>query len=118
LQAPDGVEETDELLLWDEEMADVDPECLPKRLITDFSIYNGEVGSRPYKLRMHASAAVVCNQSSAALFACPETVAAEARMKGPAGCLAANMLVFASTSGQTVWHACASVHFITCMALR
>jgi hypothetical protein len=37
------VEETDELLLWDEEMADVDPECLPKRLITDFSIYNGEV---------------------------------------------------------------------------
>ncbi|KAF6265105.1 hypothetical protein COO60DRAFT_1470199 [Scenedesmus sp. NREL 46B-D3] len=41
-KAPDGVEETDELLLWDEEMADVDPECLPKRLITDFSIYNGE----------------------------------------------------------------------------
>jgi ABC-type cobalamin transport system ATPase subunit len=35
LQAPDGVEETDELLLWDEEMADVDLECLPKRLITD-----------------------------------------------------------------------------------
>jgi hypothetical protein len=40
VQAPDGVEETDELLLWDEEMADVDPECLPKRLITDFSISN------------------------------------------------------------------------------
>lgn len=43
LQAPDGVEETDELLLWDEEMADIDPEALPKRLLTDFSIYNAEV---------------------------------------------------------------------------
>uniref|UniRef100_A0A383WCP9 Cytosine-specific methyltransferase n=1 Tax=Tetradesmus obliquus TaxID=3088 RepID=A0A383WCP9_TETOB len=41
-KAPDGVEETDELLLWDEDLADVDPECLPKHLITDFSIYNGE----------------------------------------------------------------------------
>jgi len=42
-QAPADVEETDELLLWDEEMADVDPELLPKRLLTDFSIYNAEV---------------------------------------------------------------------------
>lgn len=45
LQAPADVEETDELLLWDEEMADVDPELLPRRLITDFSIYNAEVRS-------------------------------------------------------------------------
>lgn len=37
------MEETDELLLWDEELADCDPEYLPKRLITDFSIYNAEV---------------------------------------------------------------------------
>jgi hypothetical protein len=44
LQAPADVEETDELLLWDEEMADVDPEQLPRRLLTDFSIYNAEVG--------------------------------------------------------------------------
>eukprot|EP00878_Enallax_costatus_P030274 GHUV01032949.1.p1 GENE.GHUV01032949.1~~GHUV01032949.1.p1 ORF type:complete len:574 (+),score=238.91 GHUV01032949.1:1551-3272(+) len=42
-KVPDGVEETDELLLWDEELADCDPEYLPKRLITDFSIYNAEV---------------------------------------------------------------------------
>lgn len=53
-QAPADVEETDELLLWDEEMADIDPELLPRRLLTDFSIYNAEV-------RNHytASAAVV-----------------------------------------------------------
>jgi hypothetical protein len=43
-QAPADVEETDELLLWDEEMAGVDPDLLPRRLITDFSIYNAEVG--------------------------------------------------------------------------
>ncbi|KAF8055388.1 MET1B [Scenedesmus sp. PABB004] len=41
-KAPEGVEETDELVLWDEEMADCDPEALPKRLLTDFSIYNAE----------------------------------------------------------------------------
>ena len=44
-QAPADVEETEELLLWDEELADVDPELLPKRLLTDFSIYNAEVGA-------------------------------------------------------------------------
>lgn len=37
------MEEMDELVLWDEELADVDPELLPKRLLTDFSIYNAEV---------------------------------------------------------------------------
>lgn len=35
-------EETDELLLADEEMADVDPEYLPRRLLTDFAVYNAE----------------------------------------------------------------------------
>lgn len=43
MQAAPDVEETDELLLWDEELADIDPELLPKRLLTDFSIYNAEV---------------------------------------------------------------------------
>lgn len=33
-------EETDELLLFDEEVMDLDPEYLPRRLLTDFSIYN------------------------------------------------------------------------------
>ncbi len=42
-QAPDNVEEMDELLLFDEELADADPEDLPKRLLSDFSIYNAEV---------------------------------------------------------------------------
>lgn len=37
-------EETDELILMDDECADVDPEYLPRRLLTDFSIYNAEVG--------------------------------------------------------------------------
>lgn len=37
-------EEVDELaLLWDEELAVMDPEDLPRRLITDFSVYNAEV---------------------------------------------------------------------------
>ena len=36
-------EETDELLLFDEDCADLDPEYLPRRLLTDFSIYNAEV---------------------------------------------------------------------------
>ena len=35
-------EETDELLLFDEEYAEVDPEHLPRRLLTDFSIYNSD----------------------------------------------------------------------------
>jgi DNA (cytosine-5)-methyltransferase 1 len=35
-------EETDELLLYDEELAEYDPECLPRRLLTDFSIYNSD----------------------------------------------------------------------------
>ena len=38
-------EETDELLLFDEECMDLDPEYLPRRLLTDFSIYNAEVGA-------------------------------------------------------------------------
>lgn len=34
----------DELaLLWDEELAQLDPDALPRRLITDFSVYNAEV---------------------------------------------------------------------------
>ncbi len=34
----------DELaLLWDEELAVMDPDSLPRRLITDFSVYNAEV---------------------------------------------------------------------------
>lgn len=47
-QIPDGAEETDELLLWDDELADCDPEYLPKRLLTDFSIYNAEVSLAPW----------------------------------------------------------------------
>lgn len=42
-------EETDELLLLDEEMLDADPEDLPRRLLTNFAIYNAEVGA----LTMH-----------------------------------------------------------------
>lgn len=34
--------ETDELLLLDEEMLDADPEQLPRRLLSDFAIYNAE----------------------------------------------------------------------------
>ncbi len=41
-------DETDELLLWDEELAQLDPEDLPKRRLTDFSIYNAEVGVYNY----------------------------------------------------------------------
>jgi hypothetical protein len=34
----------DELaLLWDEDLAMLDPDALPRRLITDFSVYNAEV---------------------------------------------------------------------------
>jgi hypothetical protein len=37
----------DELaLLWDEELAMMDPDALPRRLITDFSVYNAEVRRR------------------------------------------------------------------------
>ena len=36
-------EETDELLLWDDEMAGMDPEDLPRRRLLDFSLYNAEV---------------------------------------------------------------------------
>lgn len=36
-------EETDELLLWDDEMAGLDPDQLPRRRLLDFSIYNSEV---------------------------------------------------------------------------
>ena len=36
----------DELaLLWDEELAQLDPDALPRRLVTDFSVYNAEVGA-------------------------------------------------------------------------
>jgi DNA-cytosine methyltransferase len=35
-------EEADELLLMDEDMMDVDPDFLPRRMLTDFSIYNGD----------------------------------------------------------------------------
>jgi DNA (cytosine-5)-methyltransferase 1 len=35
-------EETDELLLFDEELAGLDPEYLPRRLLTDFVIYNAD----------------------------------------------------------------------------
>ncbi|KAK9918243.1 hypothetical protein WJX75_002529 [Coccomyxa subellipsoidea] len=35
-------EETDELLLLDEETLDADPEDLPRRLLTNFAIYNAE----------------------------------------------------------------------------
>eukprot|EP00963_Diacronema_lutheri_P012368 scaffold1724_cov341-Pavlova_lutheri.AAC.44 len=35
-------EEMDELLFFDEEMMDIDPEYLPKRVLSDFSVYNCE----------------------------------------------------------------------------
>lgn len=35
-------EEMDELLLFDEELAGLDPEYLPRRLLTDFSLYNAD----------------------------------------------------------------------------
>ena len=34
----------DELLLADEDAYDVDPEQLPHRVLTDFAVYNAEVG--------------------------------------------------------------------------
>ena len=42
-------EETDEMLLFDEEMMDADPEYLPRRLLHDFAIYNAEVRGRAKK---------------------------------------------------------------------
>ena len=36
-------EETDELLLADDDAYDVDPDQLPHRILTDFSVYNNEV---------------------------------------------------------------------------
>ena len=44
--AAQGEAETDELLLLDEDMLDVDPEQLPRRLLSDFSIYNAEARAR------------------------------------------------------------------------
>lgn len=38
-------EETDELLLMDEEALLMDPEHLPRQLLSDFAVYNSEVGS-------------------------------------------------------------------------
>ena len=46
LCAAQGEAETDELLLLDEDMLDVDPEQLPRRLLSDFSIYNAEACPR------------------------------------------------------------------------
>lgn len=37
-------DETDELLLLEEDMLDADPELLPRRLLTNFAIYSAEVG--------------------------------------------------------------------------
>lgn len=36
-------EETDELLLADEDAFDVDPDSLPRHVLSDFSVYNAEV---------------------------------------------------------------------------
>ena len=36
-------DEMDELLLLEDDIFDVDPEALPRRLLTDFAIYNAEV---------------------------------------------------------------------------
>ena len=46
-------EETDELLLLDEEMLDAPPEDLPRRLLTNFAVYNAEVGPRGMGWRGH-----------------------------------------------------------------
>ena len=57
-------EETDELLLMDEEMLDAPPEDLPRRLLTNFAVYNAEVGSedsRPYT-QLHSRRASASTQ--------------------------------------------------------
>ena len=46
-------EETDELLLLDEEMLDAPPEDLPRRLLTNFAVYNAEVGARDTDYNEH-----------------------------------------------------------------
>ena len=38
-------DETDELLLMDEDAYDVDPDQLPRRVLTSFAVYNAEVRS-------------------------------------------------------------------------
>ena len=38
-------DETDELLLADDQIFDVDPEALPRQLLSDFSVYNLEVNN-------------------------------------------------------------------------
>ncbi len=43
-------DETDELLLADDELFDVDPEALPRRLLSHFSVYNSEVRTAPLAL--------------------------------------------------------------------
>lgn len=40
-------DETDELLLQEDDMFNVDPNDLPRRLLTDFAIYNSEVQHSP-----------------------------------------------------------------------
>jgi hypothetical protein len=44
-------EEMDELLLLDEEMLDAGPEDLPRRLLTNFAIYNAEVSGNSQERR-------------------------------------------------------------------
>jgi hypothetical protein len=38
-------EEVDEMLLFDDDMMDADPECLPRRVLHDFAVYNAEVST-------------------------------------------------------------------------
>lgn len=38
-------DETDELLLMDEDVLLMDPEHLPRQLLSDFAVYNSEVGT-------------------------------------------------------------------------
>jgi hypothetical protein len=53
-------EETDELLLFDEEMAEADPEALPRRLLTDFSLYNADGLLAPLELLPLAAGCASC----------------------------------------------------------
>jgi hypothetical protein len=39
---PQEEEETDELLLLEEDMLDAHPDDLPRRLLADFAVYNAE----------------------------------------------------------------------------
>lgn len=61
-------EETDELLLLDEEMLDADPEDLPRRLLTNFAVYNAEVGDcilcQPVYVYLHALRRIIPQMSS------------------------------------------------------